>query len=66
MRGTEMTNEEVAELARDNGMHFFPPSLFPELCIFAHAVEKYAKDKERQRILTLVEQGLDQLKGEWK
>lgn len=61
-----MTEQEVAELARDNGLHFFPPTLFVDLCIFANAVERHAKDKERQRILTLIEQGLDQLKGEWK
>ena len=61
-----MSELEVAEIARDNGLHFFPPALFPELCIFANAVEKVTRAKERQRIITMVEEGLDQLKGEWK
>lgn len=60
-----MSEMEVAEIARDNGMHFFPPTLFPDLCAFANAVEMRAKDKERKRIISMVEHGLDQLKGEW-
>lgn len=60
-----MSELDVAKLARESGLHWWPPTLWVDLCKFADAVEKHTRDQTRQQLKAHIYEGVKQLEAAW-